>query len=161
MKPITIPTFLSHLPTYKGLPVPSTVYVDKDGVPDFKVTDQVKWMNIVAGRCCGICGNRLPETMFFIGGEKSCVAGTFFDPAMCEPCARFSMNVCPFLNFQKGYAEHIKEHIGSVITIDPNMSTEKPKKMGLLRTDGFRVEQHGEQLYLRAKNKLNIEWFEP
>jgi len=65
---VDIPKFLSHLKTYGGYPVPF-VQMWIDGKPDFRVIDPEKVARCVNEKLCAICGVRLGEFSFFIGGD--------------------------------------------------------------------------------------------
>lgn len=95
---IEIPAFLSHLRTYRGLPVPfSQFWIDND-TPDFRIIDQDLAAQCVTEFKCSICGNALGEYAYFVGGPKSFESGYFADPPMHKHCAEFSMKTCPYLN---------------------------------------------------------------
>jgi hypothetical protein len=128
-----VPKSIRDLPTYRGLPVPFTV-LWVDGVPDFKVTDPAKVALCVSDRLCGMCGLVMGDEVAFIGGDLSLTNRLFTDPAMHEECARFALTVCLFLLGQKGYAENPKH--GSM---NPDVSTEAPERIGLLITDGWEI----------------------
>ncbi len=97
---IEIPKFLSHLPVYVGFPIPFTTFVH-EGKPDFRVTDMEKWDACVRSQLCGICGRKLGEYSYFIGGPISVENRLFFDPAMHKDCAEYAARICPFLNGRK------------------------------------------------------------
>src|SRR5258707_8898643 len=92
-----IPDFLSHLPTYGEYPVPFIVkYVD--GKPDFRVVDMEIWDRCVNEKLCEICGRKLGEISFIVGGPVTGQNYLFFDPPMHEACARFAAKVCPYVS---------------------------------------------------------------
>lgn len=97
---IEIPEFLNHLPVYRGFPIPFGTFVH-EGKPDFRVTDMQRWDECVKLKLCGICGLRLGEYSYFIGGPQCKEHRLFFDPPMHEPCAEFSSKMCPYLNGRK------------------------------------------------------------
>jgi len=78
---IEIPKFLSHLKTYGGYPVPF-VQMWIDGKPDFRVIDPVKTTRCVNEKLCAICGVKLGEFCYFIGGDLCKQNHLFTDPAM-------------------------------------------------------------------------------
>lgn len=91
------PDFLSHLSMYGEYPVPFIVqYID--GKPDFRVVDPDKWDRCVNEKLCSICGRRLGELCFIVGGPKTAANHLFFDPPMHQICAEFSAKVCPYVS---------------------------------------------------------------
>lgn len=105
---MTITERLKDRPVFQGMPVPYMVLVGKGGVPDFKVTDIERWHECVERKLCAICGTALDYWVWYIGGDKCADNGLYFDLAMHEECAFFSVSTCPFLAKDKDYATHIK-----------------------------------------------------
>jgi hypothetical protein len=97
---IEIPQFLSHLKTHGGYPVPF-VQMWIDGKPDFRVVDPVKTTRCVHEQLCAICGFKLRELCYFIGGDLCKQNHLFTDPGMHEQCAEFSTRACAFLSGKK------------------------------------------------------------
>jgi hypothetical protein len=101
---VVVPSFLAHLPVVAGMPVPFFV-TWFDGVPDFRVPDTEKVAECLKFRLCGICGRKLGEHMYFIGGPLSKANKLFNDPPMHKACAEFSSRVCPYLTGKRqGYS---------------------------------------------------------
>jgi hypothetical protein len=136
MAEIVIPKFLSHLPTHRGLPVLFTsMWVD--GVPDFRVTDKDKMKQAVLNRLCGVCGKRLGEWAWFIGGPKSLVESSLFvDPAMHRKCAEFSISVCPFLS-GRTWESNRSRPIPEAVRQNALVTTERSEKIGMRRCREF------------------------
>jgi hypothetical protein len=77
-----------------------------DGKPDFRAVDSEKILACYESQLCGICGRRLGEFSYFIGGDGCARNHCFLDPAMHRECAEFAAIVCPFLNGEReGYSE--------------------------------------------------------
>ncbi len=127
-----IPDFLSHLPVFKGLPVPYTV-MWINGIPDFRVIDHTRKANCVMDKRCAICGKNLGEYAWFIGGPKSLVESfLFMDPPQHEHCARFSLQACPFLSgvtTEPNTAKPIPEGAVNIPIVTPTRSA----KVGIRR----------------------------
>jgi hypothetical protein len=131
-----IPDFLSHLPTHGGLPVPFTVmYVN--GIPDFRVVDHDKRRACMTDRLCAICGRRLGEYAWFIGGPKSLeMSNLFMDPPQHEHCARFAIATCPFLSGQ--VTEHNRaKPIPPEASVEPLITSTRSEKIGMRRTKQY------------------------
>lgn len=60
--------FLNHLATFAGFPVPHGVkWID--GKPDFRQVDEDRWLEAAQKKLCGVCGKRLGEYAWYIGGD--------------------------------------------------------------------------------------------
>jgi hypothetical protein len=93
-------SFLGHLPRYGEYPVPFIVHW-KDGKPDFRVVDMDKWDQCVRNQLCSICGYKLGEIAFIVGGPITGNSYLFFDPPMHSKCAQYSAEVCPYVSGKK------------------------------------------------------------
>ena len=85
----------------RGLPIPFIVYRDTQGVPHFTVDDVEKLDLVLSKKLCGICGKPLKlGHMWLISGAPSFFLddGLFTIPPAHEECARYSIQVCPFLS---------------------------------------------------------------
>lgn len=95
-----IPFHMRLLPLdSRGYPIPFIVMRDSTGKPHFTVNDETKRMLCFKHDLCGICGNKLTTGRWFIGGPLSAFDphGFFVDPPMHAGCARFALQVCPYL----------------------------------------------------------------
>ena len=132
---VEIPRFLSHLEVYGGFPVPFTqMWID--GKPDFRVMDSERVQQCAEEKLCAICGHRLGEFAFFIGGPLSKANHLFADPAMHERCADFASRTCPFVSGDRHeYSTRAVKNAGrAVIKIDEMVSTQRPSTMFILKT---------------------------
>ncbi len=67
---LEIPEFLAHLKTYGGYPIPFT-QLWAYGKPDFRAADMEHCARSLRDKLCSICGRRLGEYCYFIGGPLS------------------------------------------------------------------------------------------
>lgn len=130
---IEIPDFLSHLPVWQGKPVPfSVIWID--GVPDFRVIDHAKRVRCVMERLCAVCGRKLGEYGWFIGGPLSLVTNSLFaDPPQHEHCGRFSIQICPFLNGTITESSDTSKRPVAGSIVNPLSSSTRSDKVGLRR----------------------------
>jgi hypothetical protein len=147
------PRFLAHLPKHRGLPVPFTV-TWVNGVPDFRVIDHDQVRRCVAGRLCAICGRRLGEHLWFIGGPVSLEQSHLFaDPPMHERCAGFAMTACPFLSgktTEHNSARPLPEAVGE----NPLVTPGRGDKIGMRRALRFEAVEAGGYPLIRV-----TKWF--
>lgn len=79
--------------------MPFIVLRDKLGIPQFTIND-VKRVNLcVRKRLCAICGKRMGDWVWFVGGSRCFLhtRGAFLDPPTHNECAEYALAVCPFL----------------------------------------------------------------
>jgi hypothetical protein len=137
-----VPRRMRDLPEFKGLPIPFSTYVDRLGVPDFRVNDTLKMERIVKERLCSLCGKPLKldgRVFCFIGGPKCEENHLFVDGPMHKECARYATKACPFLsNADYSYATHPSrvERAGESFA-KIQMPAERPFKMGVFYADNF------------------------
>ncbi len=129
---LKIPEFLAHLKTYGGYPVPFT-QLWHVGTPDFRAVDSEHCARCLRDKLCAICGRRLGEYCYFIGGPLSKKSRLFVDPAMHKQCAEFASQTCPFLSGQKlEYSNRSAEYKGALLTKVP--MAPRPDTMFIMRT---------------------------
>lgn len=153
---LEIPKYLSHLKTYAGYPVPS-FQMWFDGKPDFRVIDPVKVSECVQETLCAICGVRLGEFCYFIGGDLCKENHLFSDPAMHEQCAEFSTAACAFLSGRKSdYSDRPVDE--SVVRIEHMAVAVRPKNMYIFktRTKKFRFVKVNDSLFIQAGPWLRV-----
>lgn len=131
---VPIPIWMEKLPRdNRGYPIPVTVLLDKDGRPHFTVNEEHKRQQIIKRDACPICGRGLLTRRACVGGPKSLFhpAGACIDPPMHLECARYALQVCPYLA-APNYTKRIEgKTLGKgkeeVLAIDPTMDPNKPK----------------------------------
>lgn len=144
----------------RGYPIPHTVQW-ANGKPDFRVIDQVKWIDAVSSCKCGICGEKIEGQMAFTGGPLSIQNRLFTDLPMHKECAEYALQVCPFLAMPKfGYLD--KAGYKMPVKVMSAVSNDRPDKFGLGMTDGFRVARighAGEDIAIWANEFTSVEWW--
>jgi hypothetical protein len=140
---IAIPDFLRHLPVdRRGYPVPVTVYITADGTPAFTVNDEAKRQRLIGERRCPICGHKLPRSMAWVGGPQSAFheAGCYIDTALHLWCARYALQVCPYLAAPR-YVRRIDARgvppSEDLILEDPTMDPSRPDPFVLVTSTGW------------------------
>lgn len=128
MKNILIPGFLSHLPVYRGYPVPYFVPIDENGVYQFKFASQEKMNACIRYHKYCICFKPLnKKDYWFISGPIGLQNQVDSHPAMHRHCAEYSLQICPHLFFEKA------QRTTDVENAMPYQITEKPKQLVLVR----------------------------
>lgn len=97
---VPIPATMAHLERdARGLPVPFIVLRDTAGRPHFTVNNDTLRIKCLYENLCGICGKRLHRGRWFVGGPLSAFDphGFYVDPPMHAECARYALQVCPYL----------------------------------------------------------------
>lgn len=158
---VPIPYLLSLLPRdSRGWPITYTSLKLPDGRYDFTTSDPLKWAIVAACRCCALCGIVLKREIWFIGGPKSMRNRFFFDLAMHEECARYALQVCPYLAMPK-YLGAKKRLTPADMRVELVSSDKtKPVKFGLAKTNGYKlVKFQGDKLVLAKEWLAPIEWW--
>jgi hypothetical protein len=95
---VPIPAGLAARPkSAQGYPIPYVAFVAPDGTPDFRVLDVPKQVECIKTRKCGLCGRPLGFWAAFLGGLLVELNRISTDPGMCEDCAIYAAQVCPYL----------------------------------------------------------------
>lgn len=128
----TIPPIMKELKLDdRGYPIPFFVPI-VNGKPDFRYQDPKKQILCVERKLCSICGKKLyDKSYWFISGPKGLQNRTSSDAPMHEDCARFSMESCPHLIFQKS-ERRSDETLASISQI-----RQKPTELFLVKSDKF------------------------
>src|SRR5260370_33460886 len=93
---LKIPEFLAHLKTYRGYPVPFT-QLWASGMPDFRAADMEHCARCLRDKLCAICGRRLGEYCYFIGGRLSKKKRLFFGATRLKKYDEVAFEARPFL----------------------------------------------------------------
>lgn len=165
---VPLPARMAARPkTEEGYPVPFVNYVYPNGVADLRVLSQERVNQCVDQKLCGICGQSLSPEVVFVGGEVSCLNKHFADPAMHEDCARYAVQVCPYLACQNYHhtknVAPLHDQPGTVFVenpLAPPKGDKRPDRMGIYFTTGFKwVLQKGGVRLIKAYTPMRIEWF--
>lgn len=147
-KTIPLPELMQkHCKTDKrGLPVPYVVLVDNDGVPHFKVNDQVKSLKAIFEDRCSICGQVMSiDNRWMIGGPRSALhaQGAYIDTPVHKECGEYALQVCPYLAYS-GYTaktdiEKLQKQVsGNFLMQDPTVDQGRVPLFIFARTTGIK-----------------------
>lgn len=96
-----LPSRMRKLPIdERGYPVPWFV-AWVDGKPEFRISDNQKWLKCVKYAACWVCGERVGKFKTFVIGPMCAVNRTTCEPGCHLDCAIFSATACPFLTLPK------------------------------------------------------------
>jgi hypothetical protein len=132
MKQTEIPAFLAHLKIYNGFPVPF-IQLWAGDKPDFRAVNMEHCARCFRDKLCAICGRRLGEYCYFIGGPLSKKNRLFVDPAMHKQCAEFASKVCPLVSgpSQEYSTRPVNKNVGR---IEEMASAVRSEVMYILKT---------------------------
>ncbi|EKY4114224.1 TPA: hypothetical protein ACGW3M_001114 [Pseudomonas aeruginosa] len=154
---VPMPDRVARLPRdERGYPTPHfAMFID--GKPDFRRVDHGKWFHAIESRQCGICGGSLGAHIAFVGGPSSMQSKLFTDLPMHRDCARYALQVCPFMAAPKfAYSNFEKEGV----RVNPHVSDQRPERFGLAMTKAYRLVQlPGQSLALQAGDFVSVEWW--
>jgi len=126
----------------RGYPIPFIVFRDANKRPHFTINDQRRVVHVIRKKLCGLCGEKLKDGAWFVGGSDCFTSplGAFIDPPMHEDCAKYALQVCPFLA-APSYSKRIDDRtitpgavpLGTAIvaTDDGQMPARQPPLFGL------------------------------
>lgn len=137
----------------RGYPIPYIVLIDKNKRPHFTINDQSRVYEVVKKKLCGLCGKKLDNGAWFIGGAKCFTSplGAFIDPPVHKECGEYALKVCPFLA-APSYANRIDDKTldpeatpgGTLIAEhDVDMPAEQPALFGFGQAVGYEVHYTG------------------
>ena len=127
-----IPAFLTHLPIYRGYPVPYFVPKDENGIWQLKYASAEKMNNCLKYHKCCVCFKPLTkDDYWFISGPMGLQTQTDSHPPMHKCCAEYSLSVCPHLFFEKTHRTS-DESLAQSFQI-----VEKPKELFLVKARKF------------------------
>jgi hypothetical protein len=144
----------------RGYPILFTSAVI-DGVPDFRISSLDAVLRAAEESLCGVCGQRLDYWLVFIGGPVAVANRAFGDPPMHRACAEYALAVCPYLATKADRSQALQAKHGELLRkYDPTMIREKPSRLALYTTRGFRVYPNGKGIIFRAEPAKQIDWKE-
>jgi hypothetical protein len=118
----------------RGYPIPFLM------MPEQQIhIDGRKQERCVQEKLCMICGKKLDNKKWFIGGQMAAMNRLFSDPAMHEECARYALKVCPFLsNSDMKYRKKYDPDTTFFARPIPGTSDNRSPTQVLMRTNGYR-----------------------
>lgn len=159
----------------RGYPIPYVVFRDTAGRPHFTINDQERHAHVTRKALCSLCGGKLKEAKgrpgaWFIGGPICFVSplGAFLDPAMHEDCARYAVQVCPYIAAPR-YATRLDDRTlkpefipeGVVVAGDLTQQNDRPTLFALGQCAGYEAVAHGNQTALRKVGEwLHLEFWQ-
>jgi hypothetical protein len=172
-RPVEIPRDMRTLERdLRGYPIPFIVMRDRAGGAHFPVNDADRVALCIRKRLCGICGKRIGETVWFVGGPRCFThpRGAFVDPPMHHGCASYALSVCPYLAApsygRRTDAKNLTPGLmpgGTFLVLDETMIDDRPSLFGLGETTRFETVRHGSTLaqgvYLLPTDWLHVEFW--
>ena len=135
---IEVPDFLSHLPTYRGYPVPYFVPKDESGVYQLKYASAEKMNECLTQHKCCICFKPLIKNEYwFISGPMGLQNQIDSHPPMHQCCAEYSLRVCPHLFIEKTHRTTDEKNAQAF------QITQKPNKFYLVKAKSISVINYG------------------
>jgi hypothetical protein len=130
-----MPKSFHHLKRdHRGYPVPFMVVQNPISLA---VIDPVRRQECAKRKLCGVCGVKLGNKKWFVGGMLTMTNRLFSTLPMHEKCARYSLRVCPFLSNPS--MKYRNESVAGPVAgpADPKVDPTRPDTFYLLRTNGY------------------------
>ena len=133
----------------RGYPVPWIVQLDLDRRPFFTINDSERVAACGRNKLCGICGRKLERDVWLIGGPGAAFHehGAYLDPPMHGDCARYALQVCPYLGtrysgrIDMALAKHGRWPAALGVIAEEHMIPEQPPFFVLARTAAAKMDQ--------------------
>ncbi len=161
---IPMPPLVAARPKNKhGFPSLYTSAILPGGEYDLRLNDPEKVLECFHKRLCSVCGNRIQDVCIFIGGPLSVANRCFSDPPCHYSCAKYAMQVCPYLHSTRDH--HLQEgdrpHEGMVVTNMAQGVGEKPEFMALYSTRDYIgcADENGRGWVFYAGLPHLVEWW--
>lgn len=160
---VPIPIWMQKLPKDKrGYPIPVLVQRDTDGRPHFTINDESVRQRVLKEDRCGICDRKLLRRRASVGGPSAAFHpfGAYIDPPMHPECARYALQVCPYLavpswtkRIEGRTLDPSKLPEGVIGVTDPTMDPNQPELFVLVLHDGqnYVVNEFGFKQYVKPK----------
>lgn len=137
---------MRHLPLdRRGYPIFMGTWIDAKGQAHFTINDEVKRQRHITDDLCPICGQKLLRGRWFVGGPGSAFhdQGSYIDPPMHAECARYSLQVCPYLAVPS-YGKRIdarkvdRREAAQHVFLDPTLDPQRPPLFVAVMASGAR-----------------------
>lgn len=168
-KAVEIPPKMQHLERDKrGYPVPHIILKSKNGEPNFIVNNDVEVMRCLAEQRCHVCGLKLGEDMWMIGGPKSAFhpRGAFNDGPVHKECGEYSLQVCPYLAVSNYRGKQTMDDIAAgkfdnpVILHNPTQDPNRVPFFVFAKVSAYNVTISGIHRFVKpAKPYLEVEYW--
>lgn len=137
---------------HRGMPIPYLM----SGISQTTMSPE-RFHEIVTKKLCMVCGEKLGNKKWFLGGYRAMVNRLFVDPAMHEECAHYSLKRCPFLsNPVQKY--HKKPSEGATFVDQVAVGVKRAAQV-LMRTNGYQVVIYDGQPMVLANAWEHVEFW--
>lgn len=87
----------------RGFPIPFVILIDDNKTVHFRINDTRKVELCRNNTLCNICGKKMKDGMWFIGGPRSAYDpnGAFNDSPVHYDCGKYALQVCPYMAFSQ------------------------------------------------------------
>jgi len=143
---VPIPARMRHLERdARGYAIPWTVFRDTSGRAHFTINDENRRQRVIREDRCPICLTKLLRGRWFVGGPASAfhAHGAYIDPPMHTECARYALQVCPYLA-APNYAKRLDDRTLAPgepvpLLLDPTMDPQRPPLFVAVMATGQRL----------------------
>jgi hypothetical protein len=173
-KNVKIPEMMKDLQVdRRGFPAPFIVLRDKNNVPQFIMNDDTKVEECIKDNLCSICGKKMGEDMWMIGGPLSAFhpQGAYVDVPVHKECGEYALQVCPYLAVSSYNGKKTIDDIDAgnftvdddtkkMIFVNPTQSQDRVPFFVFNKIKGFDVQRRGIQRYIKPHRPyLEVEFW--
>lgn len=139
---------------HRGLPVP---YAMRQNPLSQTTVDPPRVLECLQRKLCAVCGLKLDNKKWFIGGYRTMVYRIFVDGPMHRVCAEYALRVCPFLSNPK-QKYRVKPEKDSEILRQAHPSRDAGVQV-LMRTKGYQIQTLQDTLVSVAEPWEHVEFW--
>lgn len=154
------PPRIARLPVSdRGYPIPWFVWIDKEGVPDFRVIGPGKMVEAYNNDRCWVCGGSLMgHARVYTIGPMCVINRVTSEPASHRECAEYAAKACPFLTNpreKRDFKEMPEQHVmPGGIHLDRN-----PGAVALYQSGKCKAFRAGGGVLFQLGPPIRIDWW--
>jgi hypothetical protein len=143
-----------------GRVIPYVVLILPDGTPEFRAPDTERWKLCLRQERCSLCGVQMRDGYWFVGGPRCADHRLFMDPPMHHDCARYALQVCPFLAMSKAhYSSLVRRPPPPGFVEVPGASDERPERFMLGEATVYKMVRVEGVPFIKAGMWRTLHWW--
>ena len=153
------PSRIARLPkSERGYPIPWFVWINEEGVPDFRIIGPGKLADAYNNDRCWICGSGLlGHARVYTIGPMCVINRTTSEPASHRECAEYAAKACPFLTNpreKRDTKNMVENRVTAGVMIDRN-----PGATALYQTGKPKAFRAGSGVLFQLPAPVRVDWW--
>jgi hypothetical protein len=160
---------IEKLEKYGRFPIPYIVFRDRNNIPHFKVNDEKKVEECIEKDLCSICGRKMNEDKWLIGGKLSAFheRGCYIDVPVHKECGVYALKNCPYMAYTQYTAKGVSESEKAVlleneklVLINPTLDNNRLPYFVFIKIESYSIVRKFTDRYIYPKRPyLKIEYW--